>query len=38
MESRQYPYSGSNAIVEAEQLLALLQRMGADELTVHWQS
>jgi hypothetical protein len=33
-----YPYVGSNAIVDAEQLLALLQRMEADELTIHWQS
>ena len=33
-----YPYSGSNAIVDAEQLLELIERMDADELTVHWQS
>ena len=33
-----YPYVGSNEIVDAEQLLALLQRMEADELTIHWQS
>jgi hypothetical protein len=33
-----YPYAGSNAIVDAEQLLELLQRMDADELTIHWQS
>jgi hypothetical protein len=33
-----YPYAGSNAIVDAEQLLALLQRIEADELTIHWQS
>ncbi len=33
-----YPYSGSNAIVDAEQLLVLIQRMGADELAIHWQS
>ena len=33
-----YPYSGSNAIVDAEQLLALIQQMDADELTIHWQS
>jgi hypothetical protein len=32
------PYSGSNAIVDAEQLLALIQRMDGDELTIHWQS
>jgi hypothetical protein len=33
-----YPYVGLNAIVDADQLLALLQRMDADELTIHWQS
>ena len=33
-----YPYAGSNAIVDAEQLLELIQRMDADELTIHWQS
>jgi hypothetical protein len=33
-----YPYAGSNAVVDAEQLLELLQRMDADELTIHWQS
>jgi hypothetical protein len=33
-----YPYVGSNAIVNAERLLALLQRINADELTIHWQS
>jgi len=33
-----YPYSGSNAIVDPEQLLELIQRMDADELTIHWQS
>jgi hypothetical protein len=32
------PYVGLNAIVDADQLLALLQRMDADELTIHWQS
>jgi hypothetical protein len=30
-------YVGSNAIVVAEALLTLLQRMDADELTIHWQ-
>jgi hypothetical protein len=33
-----YPYSGSNAIVDAEQLLLLIQQMDADELAIHWQS
>lgn len=33
-----YPYAGSNAIVDPERLLELLQRMDADELTIHWQS
>jgi hypothetical protein len=33
-----YPYVGSNAIVDAEQLLELIQRIDADELTIHWQS
>ena len=33
-----YPYAGSNAIVDAEQLLELIQRVDADELTIHWQS
>jgi hypothetical protein len=33
-----YPHAGSNAIVDAERLLELLQRMDADELTIHWQS
>jgi hypothetical protein len=33
-----YPYAGSSAIVQAEQLLALIQRMVAAELTIHWQS
>ena len=33
-----YPYAGSNAIVEAEQLLELIQQVDADELTIHWQS
>ena len=33
-----YPYVGSNAIVDAEQLLVLIQRMDADELVIHWQS
>ena len=33
-----YPYVGSNAIVHAEHLLELIQRMDADELTIHWQS
>jgi hypothetical protein len=33
-----YPCAGSNAIVDAERLLALLQRIDADEETIHWQS
>ena len=33
-----YPYVGSNAIVHAEQLLELIQRMKVDELAIHWQS
>jgi hypothetical protein len=33
-----YPYAGSNAIVDAEQLLELLQRMDANQLTILWQS
>jgi hypothetical protein len=33
-----YPYAGSNAIVDAEQLLELIQRIDADELTTNWQS
>ena len=33
-----YPYVGSNAIVDAEQLLELIQQVNADELTIHWQS
>jgi hypothetical protein len=33
-----YPYAGSNAIVHAEQLLELIQRMVAAELKIHWQS
>ena len=32
------PYVGLNAIVDADQLLALDQGMDADELTIHWQS
>ena len=38
MDHVKYPYVGLNAIVDAEQLLALLQRMEADELTIRWQS
>ena len=33
-----YPYSGSNAIVDAEQLLLLIQQMDAHGLAIHWQS
>ena len=33
-----YPYSGSNAIVDAERLLLLIQQMVATELKIHWQS
>ena len=33
-----YPYAGSNAIVHIKQLPELIQRMDADELTIHWQS
>ena len=33
-----YPYVGVNAIVQTEQLLDLIHRMDADELTIHWQS
>jgi hypothetical protein len=33
-----YPYIGSNAVVGAEQLLALIQRMDTGELKIHWQS
>jgi hypothetical protein len=33
-----YPYAGSNAIVSAEELFAVLQGMGAEEVTIHWQS
>jgi hypothetical protein len=33
-----YPYAGANAIVDAEQLLELIQQVNADELTIHWQS
>ena len=33
-----YPYAGSNAIVDAEHLLELIQQVNADELTIHWQS
>jgi hypothetical protein len=33
-----YPYAGVNAIVHAEQLLELIQRMVAAELKIHWQS
>jgi hypothetical protein len=33
-----YPCVGSNAIVDAEQLLELIQQVNADELTIHWQS
>lgn len=29
-----YPYAGSNAIVDAEKLLALLHRTDADKLTI----
>jgi hypothetical protein len=32
------PYVGSNAIVDAEYLLALLQRTDTNKLTIHWQS
>ena len=32
------PYVGLDAIVEAEQLLTLLQGIGAEEVTIHWQS
>ena len=33
-----YPYVGLDAIVEAEQLLTLLQGIGAQEVTIHWKS
>jgi hypothetical protein len=33
-----YAYVGINAIVQAEQLPELIQRMDADELRIHWQS
>jgi hypothetical protein len=33
-----YPYCGSNAIVDAEQLLLLVQGMDALGLAIHWQS
>ena len=33
-----YPYVGLDAIVETEQLLTLLQGIGAEEVTIHWQS
>jgi hypothetical protein len=32
------PYVGSNAIIDAEQLLALLEHINPDELTIRWQS
>jgi hypothetical protein len=31
-----YPDCGSSAIVDAERLLVLIQRMLADELAIHW--
>ena len=33
-----YPYAGSSAIVDAEQLLELIHQVNSDELTIHWQS
>ena len=33
-----YPYAGSNAIVDAEQLLVLIRQIDADQLAIHWQS